>query len=137
MQGLSWTKYESLSPHISSYSYTGASCRAYLGPSPILDQVRVPVAPDIKAPDLTVQLFRLGSSLLLTSMVRVLSGEGMRQARPQQASEVTHAKKLDRQEGYLDFRLESAQALHNKIRAFARWPGTRVKLTLEDGCEFF
>ena len=39
---------------------------------------------------------------------------------------------LTREESYLDLSSLSARMLHNKVRAFAGWPGTRATLFLED-----
>ncbi|KXZ47585.1 hypothetical protein GPECTOR_34g744 [Gonium pectorale] len=55
---------------------------------------------------------------------------------PARASEdegqVTHAAKLSREEGLLDFSSSPAAALHNRVRAFAGWPGTSARLLLRD-----
>ena len=39
---------------------------------------------------------------------------------------------LSKEEGLLDFRVHDAQVLHNKVRAFAGWPGTSARFTLQD-----
>lgn len=39
---------------------------------------------------------------------------------------------LSKEEGLLDFSAHDAQVLHNKVRAFAGWPGTSARFTLQD-----
>lgn len=90
---------------------------------PILAQEKVQIDPDIQSPQLLEELFSRGTRLLLRSLPQVWTGEAAELAVPQDESAVTHAAKLTKEEGVLDFR-EHALIIHNKVRAFAGWPGT-------------
>lgn len=50
---------------------------------------------------------------------------------PPPPGSVPHTQ-LSRQESFLDFGHSSAVACHNKVRAFAGWPGTRATFNIED-----
>ncbi|MEW5302586.1 MAG: hypothetical protein WDW38_002264 [Sanguina aurantia] len=110
-----------------SLVYTVLKCDA----GPVIDQQRVVTDNDIHAPELTRQLFKLGSVMLLKELPNILSGAARQTARTQSEAAATHTAKLTRQESYLDVSKE-AFTLHNQVRAFAGWPGTRVTLELED-----
>eukprot|EP00898_Chlorokybus_atmophyticus_P005595 jgi/Chlat1/6036/Chrsp4S06329 len=99
---------------------------------PVLAAQSVPVDENITAPELLEILFQRGATLLLSVLPTVLSGKGMEIAQPQDESKATHAAKLDKEEGLLTFGPDStARALHNKVRAFAGWPGTRAHFAIE------
>ncbi|KAK9908428.1 hypothetical protein WJX75_007688 [Coccomyxa subellipsoidea] len=96
---------------------------------PVLAQERVEVDDEIQAPELLADLFRRGTELLLTRLPDVWSGAAVQQAIPQDDAAATHAAKLGKADGQLDFR-EHARVLHNKVRAFVGWPGTQAVLLL-------
>ena len=100
---------------------------------PILAQQKVPVSPDIQAPELLHQLFSLGTDLLLKNVEVVWAGMAETMvAQPQDESKATHAPKISREEGLLDFN-QPAIACHNKVRAFVPWPGAYHTFRLMDG----
>ncbi len=88
-----------------------------LDTGPILLAAPVGIAPGDRAPALLERLFRLGAELVL----RVLESETV-EARPQPEEGVTHAPRLERGEGRIDWS-EDAAAIERKIRAFDPWPG--------------
>lgn len=90
---------------------------------PILAQQKVPIPDDVQAPELLHQLFDLGVELLVSNLEVVWAGLGEKAATEQDHAAATHAPKLTREEGELDF-AQSAAACHNKVRGFAGWPGT-------------
>jgi methionyl-tRNA formyltransferase len=90
---------------------------------PVVAQLRVNVDEKIKAPELLHQLFEAGAKLLLENLAGVFSGKTKGVA--QIEDRATHAKKINPQEGQLRWS-ENAKVLHNKVRAFAGWPGTRA-----------
>ncbi|CAI7875943.1 unnamed protein product [Closterium sp. NIES-53] len=98
---------------------------------PIIAQEQVVVADDIQAPQLLNDLFRRGTHLLLQHLPAVLDGSAAASATPQDDSQATHAAKVAAEEGILDFSLP-ALTLHNKVRAFAPWPGTRASFVTKD-----
>ncbi len=63
----------------------------------------------------------LGADLLHVELMDYIRGHLV--AIPQDESQVTYAKKIEKTESELDFKLP-AKTLHNKIRAFAWGPGT-------------
>ncbi|CAL5230019.1 g13462 [Coccomyxa viridis] len=97
---------------------------------PILAQEHVTVDDAIQAPELLDDLFRRGTELLIRNLPLVWDGRARHQALPQDEAAVSHASKIKKSEGQLDFR-EGARALHNKVRAFAGWPGTAATFQLE------
>lgn len=92
---------------------------------PVLAQDRVTVDEKVQAPELLTDLFRRGTELLLSRLPDVWSGRAARLATPQDDAAATHAAKLEKADGQLDFR-EHAVVLHNKVRAFVGWPGTQT-----------
>jgi methionyl-tRNA formyltransferase len=101
---------------------------------PVLAQRRVEVDPDVQAPALLRELFSLGTELLLERLDSVWAGAAGEGAAPQDAAAATHAPKLAREEGRLDF-ARPAAACHNKVRGFAGWPGTYHTFELCGGAD--
>lgn len=102
-----------------SLAFTVLKCDA----GPIIAQQKVPLSPDIQAPALLHELFILGSGMLRDNLPLILSGQARSTAQAQDESQACHAAKMTKEEGLLDFSAESAQVLHNRVRALAGWPG--------------
>ncbi|XP_024314737.1 uncharacterized protein LOC100845293 isoform X2 [Brachypodium distachyon] len=100
-----------------------------LDAGPVIACERFSVDDCIKAPELLSMLFNIGSKLLLHELPSVLDGSAKQKAKPQDDSKATLAPKMNSEESWLTFD-EEAKVLHNKVRAFAGWPGTRAKLQL-------
>ena len=98
---------------------------------PILRQVKRPLDGDEKAPELLSELFETGVQALLEELPSVFAGEAAARATPQDESTLTHAAKVSPEEGDLDFTKQSARECHNKVRAFAGWPGTKATLKVK------
>ncbi|KAK9700237.1 hypothetical protein RND81_08G225700 [Saponaria officinalis] len=98
---------------------------------PIIAAERISIDDDIKAPDLLDLLFGLGSKLLLRELSSILEGTAIIKAQPQDESNATFAPKISQEESWLSFD-QDAFALHNKVRAFAGWPGTRARVQAVD-----
>lgn len=92
-----------------------------LDAGPVLVQRRVAPGQNETAPELLARLFALGTEALLESLPSVWDGTAV--AQPQNNSAATHAPKLSKEEARLTF-VENACIVHNKVRAFAGWPGT-------------
>lgn len=90
---------------------------------PILGQKEYQLDRDVQAPELLNTLFNLGTDLLLEKLPDVWSGRDKEYTIAQNDDIATHAPKLGKEEGRLDFH-DSALVCHNKVRAFAGWPGT-------------
>jgi methionyl-tRNA formyltransferase len=84
----------------------------------MLLQEKVPITSATTAGELTDQLAVLGGELI----VAALDWLGELQPTPQPESSVTYAKKLNRDEAQLDWRLPSVR-LERQMRAFDPWPG--------------
>lgn len=89
---------------------------------PIVAQTEYDVPEDMQAPELLQTLFKLGTQSLVSCLPMVWDGSIV--SREQDHSLATHAAKMDRNEAYVDFSQSSAEACHNKVRAFVGWPGT-------------
>lgn len=91
-----------------------------LDTGPVLLTARVPITQDTTAPRLYESLAHIGARVL----VRALSGviAGTLRATPQAKDGVIYARKLDRQEGRLDWQSPAVQ-LERSVRAFNPQPG--------------
>jgi methionyl-tRNA formyltransferase len=98
---------------------------------PVLVQKRVTLDGSEQAPELLQALFDLGSDALISSLPLVFSGDALSVATPQDDAAATEASKLSKGEARLTF-VESAVIVHNKIRAFAGWPGTWADFAVTD-----
>jgi methionyl-tRNA formyltransferase len=78
----------------------------------------VPITPTTTAGELTDRLAVLGGELIVAALGRF----GELRPTPQFESGITYAKKLDRDEARLDWRLPAAR-LERQVRAFDPWPG--------------
>ncbi|XP_022948301.1 uncharacterized protein LOC111452018 isoform X1 [Cucurbita moschata] len=108
-----------------------------LDAGPVIAFEKFEVDEQIKqAPDLLALLFLEGSKLLIRELPSILDGSAEKKAQPQDESKATNAPKIAPDEAWLSFDQE-AYVLHNKVRAFAGWPGTRAKVVVADdksGC---
>ncbi|KAK9985035.1 hypothetical protein SO802_034560 [Lithocarpus litseifolius] len=102
-----------------------------LDAGPVIACERLEVDDQIKAPDLLEFLFSKGSELLIHELPSILDGSAKVKAKPQDDSKATLAPKITPEESWLYFDKE-ALVLHNKVRAFAGWPGTRAKVVVID-----
>ncbi|CAF2062723.1 hypothetical protein Bca4012_101118 [Brassica carinata] len=97
----------------------------------VIASKRFQVDDQIKAPELLSLLFSEGSKLLIRELPSIFDGSAKSKAVPQDDSEATLAPKIAPDEAWLSFDQE-AFVLHNKVRAFAGWPGTRAKVLVLD-----
>lgn len=88
---------------------------------PVVAQTTRVLEGDERAPDLLESLFEQGTDDLLRVLPSVWDGSV--DCWPQDEANASHAPKLDKQEARLTF-TETARIVHNKVRAFAGWPGT-------------
>jgi methionyl-tRNA formyltransferase len=91
-----------------------------LDSGPILLQRALRIAEGDTAGTLHDELAALGAETLLDALSRLPKGRLMQLA--QDASRVTHAAKLAKEEGRIDW-TQTAERLHNHIRAMHPWPG--------------
>jgi methionyl-tRNA formyltransferase len=93
---------------------------AGLDTGPIVAQRRAPIQSTDDSATLHDRLARLGAELLLATLPGYVAGKI--QPRPQPAEGVSHAPKIKREDGRVDWSLP-AQAIANRLRAFTPWPG--------------
>ncbi|XP_068642443.1 uncharacterized protein [Aristolochia californica] len=103
-----------------------------LDAGPVIASERVNLDDHIKAPELLSLLFDLGSKLLVQELPSIFDGSARVKAQVQDDSKATLAPKITSEESWLSFD-QPALVLHNKVRAFAGWPGTRAKVQIVDG----
>ena len=87
----------------------------------VLATEAVPITPETTGGTLHDELAVVGARMI----VEVLDGlrTGSVEATPQSEAGATYAKKIDRDQGRLDWRRD-AEALARQVRAFDPWPGT-------------
>lgn len=101
---------------------------AGLDTGPILLQRAVGIGINDTSATLHDELATEGAELLLMALQRLAAGQV--HEIPQESARATHAPKLRKEEGLLDFSL-SARALHAHIRGVTPWPGASLILRRE------
>jgi methionyl-tRNA formyltransferase len=86
----------------------------------IVAQRRTAIQPADDSVTLHARLARLGAELLLATIPDYTAGKI--QPRPQPAEGVSHAPKIKKEDGRIDWSLP-AQTIVNRLRAFTPWPG--------------
>ena len=99
---------------------------------PVLRQVQYPLQGHEQAPELLNTLFELGTEALIAVLPEVWAGSAQQSAQVQDEEQATEAPKLAVSEAQCCFARESAAQVHNKVRAFAIWPGTWAYFTWGD-----
>ncbi|KAI7749027.1 hypothetical protein M8C21_009933, partial [Ambrosia artemisiifolia] len=102
-----------------------------LDAGPIIAREEMEIDDNIKAPELLDLLFAQGSKLLIQELPSIFDGSASSKAEAQDDSKATLAPKISQEESWLSFDQE-ASILHNKVRAFAGWPGTRARILVID-----
>jgi len=92
---------------------------AGLDTGPVLLEARCPINDSDTAQDLHDRLAALGAETLLQSLSDIETR--LNQAKPQDDSQSTYAKKLDKREALIDWQQAAAQILR-QINAFNPWP---------------
>ena len=95
----------------------------------MLLQEAIPITPDDTADTLSPRLAALGGRLLVETIARLKAGTLT--PRPQDASQVTFAPLLKKEDGVIDWALP-ATALANRIRGLSPWPGAYTTVSGED-----
>jgi methionyl-tRNA formyltransferase len=91
-----------------------------LDTGPVLMQQAVPIAPGTTATGLSAELAVLGGRLILAALDSI--ADGTLEPRPQPQEGVTYARKIEREDGRLDWR-QTAVSLERQVRALDPWPG--------------
>jgi methionyl-tRNA formyltransferase len=90
-----------------------------LDAGPTFATARVPTPPDATSGDMERTLAHLGAGLLLPVVDDLAAGRAVET--PQDASRATHAPKITKAEGAIDW-TEPAAVIHNKVRGLQPWP---------------
>lgn len=93
---------------------------AKMDSGPILAQQRVPLRADARTPELTTELFQLGSALLLDLLERYAAGAVA--LTPQDDSQATYTALLRKADGKIAWELPAVQ-IERMTRAYDPWPG--------------
>lgn len=96
---------------------------------PVIAQQTVAIDSGIQADALLFHLFAKGTQLFLNNLESIMTKEAQKTAQEQDPAQVTHADKIEKKEGLLKWS-RSATELHNQVRAFTPWPGTKQKFIL-------
>ena len=88
----------------------------------------VPIPPDATSGEMEGTLAPLGARLLLPVVADLAAGRAVET--PQDASRATHAAKITKAEGAIDW-TEPAGAIHNKVRGLQPWPLASARLAGE------
>ena len=86
----------------------------------ILLQTKLAISPNETGGSLHDRLAQLAPETLLTALAQLAAGQASR--RPQDLALATHAPKLTRAHGKIDWS-EAAEVIERRIRAFDPWPG--------------
>jgi methionyl-tRNA formyltransferase len=99
-----------------------------LDTGPIVAQCRTPIQSTGDSATLHDRLARLGAELLVQTIPDYVAGKI--QPRPQPVEGVSHAPKIKKEDGRIDWNLP-AQTIVNRLRAFTPWPGVFTFLPTE------
>ena len=101
---------------------------AGLDTGPVVSQRRTPILPADDSATLHDRLARLGAELLAQTIPDFVAGKI--QPSPQPAVGVSHAPKIKKKDGRIDWN-QPAGTIWNRLRAFTPWPGAFTFLTGE------
>ena len=97
-----------------------------LDTGPVYAMREIPIAPKDTAPLLTERLAEHGAALLLEVLSAVSDGTAI--AKPQDDSLATHAPRLTRDDGAIEWAAVSAIEADRLVRALQPWPGATAPL---------
>lgn len=100
---------------------------------PIIRQLAHKLNGNEKAPDLLVDMFIKGTLEAIACLPQVFDGTSSPTSQNEQLA--TSAAKLSVNESRIDFSASNALQVHNKVRAFAGWPGTWSSFIVGDNNE--
>lgn len=104
---------------------TTMQMEAGLDTGPMLLQEEIEIGPAETAGELAPRLAELGASLMVRTLARL--AEGTLLAAPQDDALATHAPRLTRESGRVDWS-RGARSIHDLLRAYTPWPGLTAEL---------
>ena len=96
-----------------------------LDAGPMLSMVRRPIGPDETSVDVERALAGLGAAALLDAVNGLADGRSVEV--PQDHARATHAAKITREEGTVDWSRPAAE-IHNRVRGLQPWPLVSVRI---------
>ncbi len=90
-----------------------------LDAGPMFAKVTRPIGPDETSDVVEDALARLGAHLLLAVLAEMAAGTAREE--PQDHTQATHAPRLTKEEGLIDWS-QSGAAIHNRVRGLYPWP---------------
>jgi methionyl-tRNA formyltransferase len=97
---------------------------AGLDTGPMLLKRDIEIGSDETAPELAARMAEAGAPLIVETLERLARGELQPEA--QDPSLATHARPLQKEDGLLDWSLDSLK-IYNRIRGLQPWPGAYTK----------
>jgi methionyl-tRNA formyltransferase len=92
---------------------------AELDAGPMFSIATVPIPPDATSGDMDAVLASLGARLLVPVVDDLAAGRAVET--PQDHSQATHAAKITKEEGVIDW-TQPAAVVHNRVRGLQPWP---------------
>jgi methionyl-tRNA formyltransferase len=86
----------------------------------ILTQAETPIHPEDTSATLHGRLAALGAELLVRTLPDYVAGKAI--SRPQPTEGVSHAPKINKQDGHVDWN-QPARSIWNRVRGLVPWPG--------------
>jgi methionyl-tRNA formyltransferase len=99
---------------------------AGLDTGPVYETARIRIEPDATTPTLTSSLADLGASELTSVLSALAAGTAI--ATPQPVEGVTHAPRLGRADGRVEWAVRRAVDVDRMVRALQPWPGVLAPL---------
>jgi methionyl-tRNA formyltransferase len=99
-----------------------------LDAGPTFSMASVPIPVDATSGEMEITLAQLGATLLLPVVDDLAAGRAVET--PQDASRATHAAKITKAEGAIDW-TAPADVVHNKVRGLQPWPLASTRLAGE------
>ena len=96
-----------------------------LDTGPVVSQRRTAIQPEDDSAALHDRLAQLGAELLVQTIPDYVAGKI--QPRPQPAAGASHAAKIKKEDGRIDWN-QPARTIWNRLRAFTPWPGAFTSL---------
>ena len=90
-----------------------------LDAGPMFSKATLPIPPDATSGDIEAQLAVLGAELLVPVVDALADGRAVET--PQDHGQATHAAKITKEEGVIDWRAP-AEVIHNQVRGLQPWP---------------
>ena len=96
-----------------------------LDAGPVFTTARMPIGDDATSPEVEARLAELGASRLLDVVEHLAAGRAVEV--PQDHARATHAAKITKEEGRIEWSLPAA-AIHDRVRGLQPWPMVSIAI---------